>query len=218
MLLPHGFEGMGPEHSSARLERFLALAAEDNIQVVYPTTPAQYFHVLRRQVLRPWRKPLVVMSPKSLLRHLEAVSPLEDFSSGTWQPILADVGERDAKSVDRVLLCAGKIYYELDKEREARGANDVAILRLEQLYPFDESRLEKATGAIPCRSRNRVGSGRAGKYGCVASYEADVRARNVRQKISRRLSSGFGKPGHRLIEQSQKRAGTRARTSVWRQG
>jgi 2-oxoglutarate dehydrogenase E1 component len=142
MLLPHGFEGMGPEHSSARLERFLMMAAEDNMQIVYPTTPAQYFHLLRRQVLRPWRKPLIVMSPKSLLRHLEAVSPLDDFANGTWQPIIPDQGERDPQAVNRVLFCSGKIYYELDKEREGRGRNDVAILRIEQLYPFDEQKLQ----------------------------------------------------------------------------
>jgi 2-oxoglutarate dehydrogenase E1 component len=143
MLLPHGFEGMGPEHSSARLERFLNLAAEDNIQVVYPTTPAQYFHVLRRQVLRPWRKPLVVMSPKSLLRHLEAVSGLDELANGVWQHIIPDASDKKGKEISRVVLCSGKIYYELDKERESRGRSDVAILRVEQLYPFDPQRLEE---------------------------------------------------------------------------
>jgi 2-oxoglutarate dehydrogenase E1 component len=139
MLLPHGFEGMGPEHSSARLERFLMMAAEDNIQVVYPTTPAQYFHLLRRQVLRPYRKPLVVMSPKSLLRHIEVVSSLEELEHGRWQAILPDAEDRRGSDITRVIVCSGKIYYELDKEREARGRDDVAILRLEQLYPFDLS-------------------------------------------------------------------------------
>lgn len=136
MLLPHGYEGSGPEHSSARLERFLMMGAEDNIQVAYPTTPAQIFHLLRRQVMRKWRKPLVVMSPKSLLRHLECISTLEDFTTGTFQRVLADVGDRKPRDVTKVLLCSGKIYYELDKEREAREANDVAILRVEQLYPL----------------------------------------------------------------------------------
>jgi 2-oxoglutarate dehydrogenase E1 component len=135
LLLPHGFEGMGPEHSSARLERFLSLAAEDNIQVVNPSTPAQYFHVLRRQVLRPWRKPLVVMTPKSLLRLPRAASSLEDLAYKSFQRILPDPASRPDK-VTRVLLCSGKIYYELEEEREKLGRGDVAILRLEQLYPL----------------------------------------------------------------------------------
>jgi 2-oxoglutarate dehydrogenase E1 component len=140
MLLPHGYEGAGPEHSSARMERFLTMSAEDNIQVCYPTTPAQMFHLMRRQVLRKWRKPLIVMSPKSLLRHLECVSTLEDLSEGRWQKIIAD-SENRIEGVNKVILCTGKIYYELDKEREARGANDVAILRVEQLYPLTEEEL-----------------------------------------------------------------------------
>jgi 2-oxoglutarate dehydrogenase E1 component len=143
MLLPHGFEGMGPEHSSARLERFLSLAAEDNIQITYPTTPAQYFHLLRRQVLRRWRKPLVVMSPKSLLRHLECVSSLEELANGGFQKIIPDALERPAKEVSKVILCSGKIYYELDKQREALGRDDVAIIRIEQLYPFPETELRE---------------------------------------------------------------------------
>lgn len=135
MLLPHGFEGMGPEHSSARIERFLTLAAEDNMQVCYPSTPAQYFHLLRRQVIRPWRKPLVVMTPKSLLRNKECVSALDDFATGKFQRIITDSMPLDRK-LSRVLLCAGKIYYELDKHRQDSGRDDVAILRIEQLYPL----------------------------------------------------------------------------------
>ena len=137
MLLPHGFEGQGPEHSSARLERFLQLCAEDNIQVANPTTPAQYFHLLRRQALRPYRKPLIVMSPKSLLRHPATVSPLDAFTSGRFQRILTD--DLDPEGVTRVLLCSGKLYYELLAERQARQRSDLAILRLEQLYPLEEA-------------------------------------------------------------------------------
>lgn len=144
MLLPHGFEGMGPEHSSARLERFLALAAEDNIQIVYPTTPAQYFHVLRRQILTSWRKPLIVMTPKSLLRHIEAVSPLEDLTQNSFRKIIPDASGRKGKDISRVLLCTGKIYYELDKQRETLKRNDVAILRIEQLYPLSPTVIEDA--------------------------------------------------------------------------
>jgi len=144
MLLPHGYEGSGPEHSSARMERFLLMGADDNIQVVYPTTPAQCFHMMRRQVLRKWRKPLIVMSPKSLLRHLECVSKLEDFSQGQWQRIIPDSHLGEGRDTKKVLLCTGKIYYELDKEREARRADDVAILRVEQLYPLRDEQIREA--------------------------------------------------------------------------
>ena len=136
MLLPHGFEGQGPEHSSARLERFLMQAAEDNIQVCEPSTPAQYFHLLRRQVIRPWRKPLVVMTPKSLLRHPRCVSPLDAFEKGRYERVIADESINDPHDVTRVLLCSGKAYYELIERREKLGREDVAIVRLEQYYPF----------------------------------------------------------------------------------
>jgi 2-oxoglutarate dehydrogenase E1 component len=143
LLLPHGFEGQGPEHSSARLERFLMLCAEDNMQVVNPTTPAQLFHVLRRQVLRPWRKPLVMMTPKSLLRHPKVVSPLSELARGRFERILPD--QREApEETSHILLCSGKLYYELAAEREELGRDDVAILRLEQLYPLQERTLQEA--------------------------------------------------------------------------
>src|SRR6267143_1715501 len=141
LLLPHGFEGQGPEHSSARLERFLQLCAEDNMQVCYPTTPAQMFHLLRRQVLRTWRKPLVVLTPKSLLRHKAAVSTLDDLSKGAFRRILWDSAVKNAK---RVLLCTGKVYYDLVAGREAKKRNDVAIVRIEQLYPLADEQLAEA--------------------------------------------------------------------------
>ncbi len=140
MLLPHGFEGQGPEHSSARLERFLTLAAEDNMQICVPTTPAQHFHLLRRQAFRKWKKPLVVMTPKSLLRHKEAVSSRDELTQGHFQEVIADSGVNTA-DVTRILLCSGKIYYELDSVRKESGRTDVVILRLEQLYPFPEAEL-----------------------------------------------------------------------------
>jgi 2-oxoglutarate dehydrogenase E1 component len=150
LLLPHGFEGQGPEHSSARLERFLALAAEDNIQVVYPSTPAQYFHVLRRQVVRRWRKPLVVMTPKSLLRNPQAVSRFEDLSDGTFQRLIPDnISRPPGKSVSRVILCTGKIFYELSKYRQDTDRDDIALIRLEQLYPLNIPLLEAALGEYP---------------------------------------------------------------------
>ena len=144
MLLPHGYEGQGPEHSSARMERFLAMGAEDNIQVVYPSTPAQYFHVLRRQYLRQWRKPLVMMSPKSLLRHPDVTSTLDECATGTFQRVIPDQMKRPASRVKRVLLCTGKVYYELNKRRNDLQREDIAIIRLEQLYPLRRELLEQA--------------------------------------------------------------------------
>jgi 2-oxoglutarate dehydrogenase E1 component len=138
LLLPHGYEGQGPEHSSARLERFLMLCAENNIQVAMPSTPAQYFHVLRRQVLRKWRKPLIIFTPKSLLRHRGAVSPLEDFTHGTFKRVLPDDRIAPMKT-SRVLLCSGKVYYDLLAYREQHQRNDVAIIRIEQFYPLADA-------------------------------------------------------------------------------
>jgi 2-oxoglutarate dehydrogenase E1 component len=136
MLLPHGYEGQGPEHSSARIERFLTLSAEDNIQVCNLSTPAQFFHVLRRQVLRPWRKPLVVFTPKSLLR--PPISKLEDLANGTFQRVIPDESVAPA-DVKRILLCSGKVYYDLENRRAKTGRKDIAIIRLEQLYPLNEA-------------------------------------------------------------------------------
>ena len=150
LLLPHGFEGQGPEHSGARLERFLNLSCEDNIQVVSPTTPAQLFHCLRRQMLRRWLKPLVVMTPKSLLRHPSAASSLEDLAIGRFQRLIPDPSV-DPAGVRAVLLCSGKIYYELLEKREAAGRRDRAIVRVEQLYPFPEEQLSSAPGRLCSR-------------------------------------------------------------------
>ena len=140
MLLPHGYEGQGPEHSSARLERFLTLAAEDSIQVVQPTTPAQYFHVLRRQMLRSVRKPLVVMTPKSLLRHAEAKSKTDEFTSGSFRETLDDPWLSSPDEVESILLCTGKLAYTLKDERNKREAK-AAVVRVEQIYPFPEQQL-----------------------------------------------------------------------------
>jgi 2-oxoglutarate dehydrogenase E1 component len=134
LLLPHGYEGQGSEHSSARLERFLQLAAERNIQVIVPTTPAQIFHALRRQMHRRFRKPLVVMSPKSLLRHPRAVSPLSELTDGGFRLTLDD--PNPPATTRRLVVCTGKIFYALDAARHERGRDDVALVRIEQLYPF----------------------------------------------------------------------------------
>ena len=142
MLLPHGYEGQGPEHSSARLERFLQLCADHNMQVCVPSTPAQVFNMLRRQVVRPMRRPLVVMSPKSLLRHPLAVSSLEEMSTGVFHSVIGEVDELDAKAVERVVFCSGKVYYELLEQRRKNELNNIAIVRIEQLYPFPEQELQ----------------------------------------------------------------------------
>ena len=136
MLLPHGYEGQGPEHSSARLERFLQLCAEDNIQVCIPTTPAQVFHMLRRQAIRPLRSPLIVMTPKSLLRHKEAISQLDELAEGAFQTVIDETDGLDPVVVKRVILCAGKVFYDLRAARREREIVDIAIVRIEQMYPF----------------------------------------------------------------------------------
>jgi 2-oxoglutarate dehydrogenase E1 component len=136
LFLPHGYEGQGPEHSSARLERFLQLCAENNMQVCVPSTPAQMFHMLRRQMLRSFRKPLVVMTPKSLLRHEMSVSQLEELTQGSFSTVIDEAEKLDAKRVRRLVLCSGKVYFELLKARRAASIDDVALVRIEQLYPF----------------------------------------------------------------------------------
>jgi 2-oxoglutarate dehydrogenase E1 component len=151
LFLPHGYEGQGPEHSSARLERFLQLCALDNMQVCVPTTPAQAFHMIRRQMVRPTRKPLIVMTPKSLLRHKLAVSSLDELANGSFQLVIPEHRELAAKKVKRVVLCSGKVYYDLLEDAEKRGQTDVAIVRVEQLYPFPRpqvtAELEKYSAA-----------------------------------------------------------------------
>lgn len=141
MLLPHGYEGQGPEHSSARLERFMQLCAQHNIQVCTPTTPAQIFHLLRRQIKRKLRKPLIVMTPKSLLRHKLAVSTIEDLTKGQFYTVIPEIDNLENKKVTRVVLCCGKIFYELLQKRRASNLSHVAIVRIEQLYPFPKAAL-----------------------------------------------------------------------------
>jgi 2-oxoglutarate dehydrogenase E1 component len=149
MLLPHGYEGQGPEHSSARLERYLQLCAEHNIQVCVPTTPSQIFHLIRRQVIRPMRKPLVVMTPKSLLRHKMAISNLDDLSKGEFQTVIDDIDDHNKVAVKRAVLTSGKVYYDLLEQRRLGKLDHVAIIRIEQLYPFPEQRLADVLAQYP---------------------------------------------------------------------
>ncbi len=147
LMLPHGFEGQGPEHSSARLERFLQLCAQDNIQVCVPTLPAQMFHLLRRQIVRPVRKPLVILSPKSLLRHPASTSSLDDLSRGAFQPVIDDA--RAPRQAKRVVACSGRVWFDLEATRAERGLDDVALVRVEQLYPFPEAAFRAVLNAYP---------------------------------------------------------------------
>ncbi|MFC3908866.1 2-oxoglutarate dehydrogenase E1 component [Legionella dresdenensis] len=149
MLLPHGYEGQGPEHSSARLERYMQLCAQRNIQVCTPTTPAQMFHMLRRQMLRNFRKPLIVMTPKSLLRHKLAVSPISDLTNGKFHTVIPEIDAIDPAKVTRVVLCCGKVYYDLLQKRRDDNLEHVAIVRIEQLYPFPKQRLAKELARFP---------------------------------------------------------------------
>jgi len=161
MMLPHGYEGQGPEHSSARVERFMQLAADTNMQIVQPTTASQIFHVLRRQMVRNLRKPLVIFTPKSLLRNKDATSPLSEFTKGGFQTVIGELNEnvvKNAAKVKRVIACSGKVYYDLVKKREEKGADDVAIVRVEQLYPFphkafsaEMKRFPNATDVVWCQ-------------------------------------------------------------------
>ena len=149
MFLPHGYEGQGPEHSSGRIERFLQLSAHDNIQVVQPSTPSQIFHLLRRQIVRPYRRPLVVFTPKSLLRHPEAVSSLKDFSQGAFQAILDDPAELNSADVTRLVFCSGRIYYDLNKTCRERNVRHIALIRVEQLYPVPDLELKAVMARYP---------------------------------------------------------------------
>ena len=166
MLLPHGYEGQGPEHSSARIERYLQLCAERNMWVCNLTTPANYFHALRRQLHRNFRKPLIVFTPKSLLRHKLAVSPVADMAEGSrFRFVIPEIDEiAPAEKVRRVVLCSGKVYYDLLPERRAHEEKDVAIVRLEQIYPFPENTLGRVLAPYH-QCRRGVVPGGAGKHG-----------------------------------------------------
>ncbi|MBR9920284.1 MAG: 2-oxoglutarate dehydrogenase E1 component [Bacteroidetes bacterium] len=198
-LLPHGYEGQGPEHSSARLERFLQLCAEYNMTVANVTTPANFFHLLRRQIARPFRKPLIIMTPKSLLRHPEVVSAREDFATGTkFQEVIDDptIGPKSGKKVKRLLLCSGKIYYDLlEKQRDGKR-EDVAIVRLEQLYPLPKKQLDavfkKYKDAEICWVQEEPANMGAWQY-ILSFFCEDIRIRRISRKTSASPATGFKK-------------------------
>lgn len=186
LFLPHGYEGQGPEHSSARIERFMQLCAEMNMEVCQPSTPAQVFHMLRRQAIRKQRKPLVVFTPKSLLRHKDAVSTMDELSKGEFQRVIGEVDPIDPKKVTRVIFCSGKVYYELLAARREKNITNIAIARLEQLYPFPEksfkaelAKYPKATEIVWCQEEPR----NQGAWYWIASRQYLDRSFNNRQKL-----------------------------------
>ncbi len=193
LLLPHGYEGQGPEHSSARPERFLQLCAEHNMQVAVPSTPAQIYHLLRRQMVRDWRKPLIVMTPKSLLRHKEAVSSLQELAEGTFQTVIGESEKIVAKNVKRVIACSGKVYYELVAHRREQDIKDVAIIRLEQQYPFPhddfKAQLKKFPNAHEIVWCQEEPQNQGAWYRLMAYFRADVKPEQVLLYAGRAVSA-----------------------------
>ena len=209
LMLPHGYEGQGPEHSSARLERFMQLSADTNMQVVQPTTASQIFHVLRRQMIRPLRKPLVIMTPKSLLRNKDATSPLSEFTKGGFQTVIGDQGSLKADKVKRVIACSGKVYYDLAKRREEKGMDDVAILRVEQLYPFPHkafaAELKKypnATEVVWCQDEPQ----NQGAWFFVQHYIHENMAAGQKLGYAGRAASASPAVGYAHLHQDQQKA------------
>ena len=177
LLLPHGYEGQGPDHSSARLERFLQLAAEDAFTVAQPSTPASHFHLLRQQALGELHRPLIVMTPKSMLRNKLAVSQPSDFTQGSWKPVLADPTIEDPSKVTSVLLCSGKIRWDLVNARSQAGKDSqLAIIAVERLYPLPDERSGQTTQTFRRRGRAALGAGRAGQPGCMAVHGTEPAA------------------------------------------
>ena len=209
LMLPHGYEGQGPEHSSARLERFMQLSADANMQVVQPTTSSQIFHVLRRQMVRNLRKPLVIMTPKSLLRAKDAASPLSEFTRGGFQTVIPENKDLKADKVKRVVVCSGKVYYDLVKKREEKGADDVALLRVEQLYPFPHkvfsTELKKypnAAEVVWCQDEPQ----NQGAWFFVQHYLHENMSEGQRLGYSGRAASASPAVGYSHLHQEQQKA------------
>ncbi len=211
LLLPHSHEGQGPDHTSGRIERYLQLCAEDNMRVAVPTTPANYFHLLRRQGLSSKKKPLVVFTPKSLLRHRLAVSGVDEFTTGRFEPVMADAGidgtPLDPAGVTRVLLCAGKVFYDLVQARAERRITDTAIIRMEQLYPLPVEELRAALALLSERLGHRVGPGGTVESGRVVIHRAEPAGTSWRQDATAHLASTGGGSGRGLDPTPRRRAG-----------
>jgi 2-oxoglutarate dehydrogenase E1 component len=209
LMLPHGYEGQGPEHSSARVERFMQLAADTNMQIVQPTTASQIFHVLRRQMVRNLRKPLIIFTPKSLLRHKDATSPVSEFTKGGFQTIIPEPKDIKADKVKRVVVCSGKVYYDLAKKREDNGHDDTALLRLEQLYPFPHkvfaAELKKypnASEVLWCQDEPQ----NQGAWFFVQHYLFENMATGQKLGYSGRAASASPAVGYSHLHQDQQKA------------
>jgi 2-oxoglutarate dehydrogenase E1 component len=209
MLLPHGYEGQGAEHSSGRIERYLQLCADYNIQVCIPSTPAQMFHLLRRQMLRPYRKPLIVFTPKSLLRSKDAASPLPELTQGHFQPVIAEADRLDNRKVRRIIACSGKVYYDLLAARRAKGIQDMAIIRIEQLYPFPHddftaqiAAYPKATELVWCQEE----PGNQGAWHRIQHYLLRHLRKGMRLDYALRPSSAAPAAGYLTVHQEQQKA------------
>ena len=209
MLLPHGYEGQGAEHSSGRIERYLQLCADYNIQVCIPSTPAQMFHLLRRQMLRPYRKPLIVFTPKSLLRSKDAASPLAELTQGRFQPVIAEVDTLNSHEVRRIIACSGKVYYELLAARRAKGISDMAIIRIEQLYPFPHDDFTAQIAAYPqatelvwCQEE----PGNQGAWHRIQHYLLRHMRKGMRLDYALRPSSAAPAAGYLAVHQEQQKA------------
>ena len=195
LLLPHGYEGQGPDHSSARLERFLQLAAEDAFTVAQPSTPANYFHMLRQQALGELHRPLIVMTPKSMLRNKLAVSDPSDFTQGSWKPVLGDPTIEDPSKVTSVLLCSGKIRWDLVNARSQAGKDgQVAIIAVERLYPLPTKDLVKQLRRFDRRRGGALGARRAGQPGGVALHGTEPAAAAGRSRAGSDLAADQGDP------------------------
>jgi 2-oxoglutarate dehydrogenase E1 component len=205
MFLPHGYEGQGPEHSSARIERYLQLCADDNLLVVNPSTPAQLFHLLRRQVTAPYRRPLIVFTPKALLRHPACTSAISEFSDGHFQEIIPD--QLAAANCRRVLLCSGKIYYDLLEHRQTFEYTDIAIIRIEQLFPLHRERLKELSTAYPPQTEYcwvQEESGNGGGWDHLRPQLTEILGREP-QYIGRKRSASPAVGSHRVHKLEQQR-------------
>jgi 2-oxoglutarate dehydrogenase E1 component len=209
MLLPHGYEGQGPEHSSARPERYLQLCAEYNLQVCMPTLPAQMFHLLRRQLIRPYRKPLVIFTPKSLLRHREAVSPLAALVEGRFRPVIGEIEAIDSQAVRRVVVCSGKVYFDLVRARREKQIRDIAILRLEQLYPFPHDDFARELRGFPSATEVLWAQEEPKNQGArywVQHYLCDAMRPDQQLRFANRPSSASPAVGYHDVHIAQQQA------------
>jgi 2-oxoglutarate dehydrogenase E1 component len=209
MLLPHGYEGQGAEHSSGRIERYLQLCADYNIQVCIPSSSAQMFHLLRRQMLRPYRRPLIVFTPKSLLRSKDASSPLAELAQGRFQPVIAEVDTLDAGKVSRIIACSGKVYYELLAARRDKGISDMAIIRIEQLYPFPHDDLTLQIAAYPSATELVWCQEEPGNQGAWHRIQHSLlrhMRKGMRLDYALRPSSAAPAAGYLAVHQEQQKA------------